>query len=124
MPRPSHLDTQPPEATEVPTLPLQALTERFQVSLADLCVLWVFTGVGQRHEDHPPFEGPEGSPVDACEASEKVHPACPGEAPYPLSDASATTLTRTEPVLGSGVLEGESRYRSPNRGGDVAKALM
>ena len=68
-----------------------------------------FVGVSQRHEDHPPFERPEDVSVDASETSEEVPTAFPGEAPYPLSDASTAMDTKTEPVVGSGVLEGECR---------------
>jgi hypothetical protein len=67
----------PPEASEVFKLPLQALAEGFEVSLAEFGILWVFVGIGQRHEDHPPLECPEGSPVDACKTSEEVPAACP-----------------------------------------------
>ncbi len=61
--------------------------------------------VGQRHEEESPFEGPEGASVDARDTSEEVCAACPGEAPYPLSDASTATPMSTEPVLSSGVLK-------------------
>jgi hypothetical protein len=59
MPRPSLLNTKPPESSEGPELPLKALSERFEVSLAEFGVLWVLLGVGQCHEDNPSFEGPE-----------------------------------------------------------------
>ena len=92
--------------------------------LAEFGILWLVLGVSQRHEDHPPLEGPEGSPVDACETSEEIPPACPGEAPYLISDASTTTPTGTEPVTSLGILEGECGYRPPNSGGDVGNPLM
>src|SRR5215218_3911704 len=111
MPCPPLLYTQPPESGEGLELPLKALTERFEVSLAEFGILWVFVGVGQRHEDHPSLERPEGSPVDASETEQEVPSACPGETPYLISGASSETLTRPEPVLKSGVLEGEGGYR-------------
>lgn len=63
-------------------------------------IIWVFVGVGQRHEDHPPPGGPEDASVDACQAPQEVPAARPGEAPYLLSDASTTTRGRT-PVVNS-----------------------
>ena len=93
----SALDPQSPEGGEGPELPLKALAEGFEMPLADVGILWVFVRVGQRHEDHPPFEGPEGVSVDACETSEEVPAACPREALYPVSVPSTATPTR-EPV--------------------------
>ena len=107
MPGTSHLYTQPPEGGEGPELPLEALTEGFEVPLAEFRVLWVFMRVGQGHEDDAPFERPEGASVYASETSEEVLAACPGEAPYPVSHASNMTLRRTEPVTGLGILEGK-----------------
>ena len=123
MPCASLLYTHPPESGECPAHPLKALAEGFEVAFTQGGILWVFPRVGQRHEDHPPLERPEGSPVDASETEQEVPSACPGEAPYPFSDASTATLTRTEAVSGR-VLKGEIRHRSPNRGGDVGNALM
>jgi hypothetical protein len=76
------------------------------VILAEFGILWVMLGVGQRHEDDPPFEGPEGTSVEARETPEEIPAACPGEAPYPISNTSTTTRRRTELVTGLGVLEG------------------
>ena len=81
-------------------------------------------GVSQCHEDDPPFESPEGSSVDACKTSEEVPTAFPGEAPYPISYASTTTPTGTEPVTSLGILEGKCGYRTSDGGGDVGNALM
>ena len=91
---------------------------------ADLGICWVLLGVCQRHEDHLPPEGLERGSIDACKTSEEVCAAFPGEAPYPISDASTATPMRTELVLGSGVLEGECGYRPTNRGGYVGNPLM
>ena len=124
MPCPSLLDTQPPEGGEGPILPLKALSERFEVSFAEFGILRVFMRIGQRHEDHPPLERPEGSPVNASETEQEVCAACPGETPYLISGASSETLTRPEPVLGSGVLEGECGYRPSYSRGDVGNPLM
>ena len=77
--------------------------------LADLRVIWIFVRIGQRHEDHPP---PEGAPVDARQTSEEVPAACPGEAPYPVSDASTVTLRKTELIL-SNVSSKESKDTDP-----------
>jgi hypothetical protein len=120
----SRLYAQPPEGSEGPVLPLKALAKGFEVILADLRVLWIFVGVGQRHEDHPPLERPEGSPGDVCETKQEVPSACPGETPYPVSHASTVTLRRTELILSNGFLEGECGYRSPYGRGDVGNALM
>jgi hypothetical protein len=94
------------------------------VILADLGLLWVFAGIGQRHEDHPPAEGFERGSIDASETEQEVPSACPGETPYLISDASSETLTRPEPVLDSGVLEGKCGYRLPYGGGDIGNVLM
>ena len=77
--------------------------------LAVLGVLWLFAGVGQRHEDHPPFEGPEGSSVDTRQTPQEIPAACPGEAPYPVSNTSTTTSMRTSLVTGLGVRKRECR---------------
>ena len=110
MPRSPLLYTQPPESGEGLEFSLQTLAEGFQVILAELGIIWVLLGVGQRHEDDPSFEGPEGDSVNARQTSEKVPAACPRETPYPVADASTPTSRRTELVIDSGVLEGESRY--------------
>jgi hypothetical protein len=47
--------------------PSKALTEGFQVILADLRILWIFVGVGQGNRDEASLEGPEGAAVDASE---------------------------------------------------------
>ena len=107
MPGSSLLYAKPPESGEEPELPLEALTEGFEVTFTENGVLWVFPRVGQRHEDDPSFDGLEDSPVDASEAAQEVHSACPGEAPYPVSVASTETPMRTEPVTRLGILEGE-----------------
>src|SRR5215218_8531080 len=124
MPCPPLLYTQPPESGEGLELPLKALTERFEVSLAEFGILWVFVRVGQRHEDHLPLERPEGSPVDASETEQEVPSACPGEAPYPVSGTSTVTLRRTELLLSNGLLKGEYGYRSPYGGGNIGTRLM
>ena len=80
--------------------------------------------VGQCHEDDASLEGPEGSPVDACEASEEVCAALPREAPYPVSDTTTATPARTEPILSNGILEGEGGYRPSYGGGDIGTRLM
>ena len=116
MPCPSLLYTHPPESGEGLELPLKALSERFEVSFAEFGVLWVYVRVGQSHEDDPPFEGFEGPSVDARETPQEVPTACPGEAPYPISAASATTHRRTTVISGCAVLEGECGYR-PSYGG-------
>src|SRR5215217_2938414 len=124
VPCPSLLNTKPPESSEGPKLPLKALTERLEVSLAKFGILWILLGVGQRHEDNPSSEGPEGASVDACKTSEEVPAAFPRETPNSGSNASTTMCRRTPVVTGCGVLEGESRHRSPNRGGDVGNPSM
>ncbi len=101
MPCSSLLYAKPPQGGERLVLPLKALSERFEVSFAKFGIIWVFVGVGQRHEDHPPLEGPERTSVDASETSEEVCAACPGEAPHPVSDASTTTRTRLRRLLAS-----------------------
>src|SRR5215217_4145969 len=105
MPRPSPLYAKPPEASAGLELPLKTLSERFEVSFAEFGVLWVCAGIGQRHEDHPPLERPEGSPVDACETKQQVPSACPGETPYLISGSSTTMPTGTEAVTCLGLLE-------------------
>ena len=107
MPRPSLLYAQPPESGERLELPLKALTEGFEVSFAEFGIIWVFVRIGQRHEDHPPFECLEGTSVDASQTSEEIPAACPGEAPYPVFDAPTAAPMRTLPVAGSSVLEGK-----------------
>ena len=72
MPGPPLLYTKPPESGEGPVHPLKALVQSFEVTFTADWILWVFVRIGQRHEDHPPFEGPEGASVDACQASEEV----------------------------------------------------
>ena len=123
MPCPSLLDTQPPESGEGLELPLKALAEGFEVSLAMFGIIWVFVGVGQCNEDDPPSECPEGAPVDTRQPPQQILAACPGEAPYPQSHTSTVTLTRTEPVLGS-VLEGECGYRPSYGRGDIGNPFM
>src|ERR687890_2853773 len=81
-------------------------------------------GVGQGYRDEPSLEGPEGTPVDGCETEQEVPAACPGETSYLISGVSSEMLSRPEPVLDSGVLEGECRYRPTNRGGYVGNPLM
>jgi hypothetical protein len=76
----SPLYTQSPESSEGPELPLKALAEGFEVSLAEDGILWVFPRVGQGHEDDAPSEGSKRSSIDASETSEEVPTACPGEA--------------------------------------------
>jgi hypothetical protein len=122
----SLLNTQPPDGGEGPELPLKALSERFEVSLAKFGILWILLGVGQRHEDHPPFEGLEGASVDASETPQEVPSACPGETPYPISYASTVTqwrTRRTEPVTSLKVFEGKCRYRPSYGRGDIGTRL-
>ena len=118
------LYAQPPEASEIPKLPLQALTEGFQVVLADLRVLWVFVGVGQGYRDEPSLEGLECGSIDACQTSEEMPTAFPGEAPYSICGTSTTTPTGTEPVTCLGILERECGYRPSYGRGDVGNLLM
>jgi hypothetical protein len=124
VPGSSLLYTQPPESSEDPVLPLKALTEGFEVSLTEDGILWIFVGVSQRHEDHPPFECPESSSVDTRQPPEQIPAACSGEAPYLLSVATTAMPMRTELVTGSGVPEGECRYRSSYERGKVGNPLM
>ena len=107
MPRPSLLNTKPPESSKGPVLPLKALSERFEVSFAELRILWVFARIGQRHEDHPSPKALERGSIDACKTSEEVCAACPGETLYPVSIASTVAPRRTELVPCLGVLKGE-----------------
>jgi hypothetical protein len=109
MPCPPLLYAQPPEGGEGSELPLKSLTEGFQVVLAEFGVLWIFVGVGQGYRDELSLERPECASVDASKTSEEVPAACPGEAPYPISDASTATPTSPEPVLGNRILKGECR---------------
>ncbi len=111
------LYAQPPEASEVPALPLQALAEGFEVILTEFRVLWVFVGVGQGYRDEPSLEGPEGAPVDASETSQEICAACPGEAPYPSPESSYIICMRCSPAFYLVILEGECRYRAPYGGG-------
>ena len=67
MPGSPPLDTHPPERTEGSILPLQALTEGFQVLLTNLRILGVIGRVGQGYEEQPALEEPEGSAVDGGE---------------------------------------------------------
>jgi hypothetical protein len=124
VPRASLLYAHPPEGGEGPVLPLEALAERFEVALAGFWVLWVFVGVGQRHEDDPSLEGSEGVSIDAGQTSEEIPAASLGEAPHPLSDAPTATSTRTEPILGRGVLEGEGGYGPSYGRGYAGNPLM
>jgi hypothetical protein len=101
------LYAQPPETSEVPTLPLQALAEGLQVVLTDLRILWVFVGVGQGYGDEPSLGGPEGTPVDASETSQEISAACPGEASYPSPDSSSVIRMRSSPGFYTVILEGE-----------------
>ena len=110
MPGYSPLYTQSPEGSEGLELPLKALAEGFEVSLAEFGILWVFPRVGQRNEDDASLEGLECVSVDTSQASEEVPAAFPGEAPYPISDASTTTPTGSEPVTGLDLFEGEGGY--------------
>src|SRR5215204_2000846 len=105
MPRASLLDAQPPEGGEGPELPLESLTEGFQVSLTEDGVLWALMRVGQCHEDNPSLEGSERTSIDARQTPQEVPAACPGEAAHLLSDTTTATPMRTEPDLGSGVLK-------------------
>ena len=116
---PSPLYTQPQESSEGLELPLKSLTEGFEVTLAEFGILWELLWVGQRHEDDPPSEGPEGASVDARQPPQEIPASCSGEATHPVSDAPTAAPMRTEPVLGSGVLEGECRYRPSYGRGDV-----
>jgi hypothetical protein len=109
VPRSSLLYTHPPESGEGPVLPLKALAQSLEVSLADDGILWVFPRVGQRYEDHPLFECLEGASVDASETPEEVCAACPGETPYPVPNASTVAPRRTELVPCLGVLKRECR---------------
>src|SRR5215204_1033998 len=63
MPCPSSLYAHPPESSEGPELPLKALAEGFEVSLAEFGFLWVFVRVGQGHEDDLSSEVLEGTSV-------------------------------------------------------------
>jgi hypothetical protein len=127
---PSLLYTHPPEGSEGPELPLKALSERFEVSLTEFGILWEVLRLGQRHEDNPSSEGPEGVSVDCRQTSEEIPAAFPGETPHPISEASTAMPLRTElvtcfGVLGVlGVLEGECRYRPPYGRGDIGTRLM
>src|SRR5215213_197712 len=123
VPCPSLLYTHPPESGEGPVLPLKALAQSLEVSLADDGILWVFPRVGQRHEDDPPFEGSEGASVDASQMSEEVPTACLGETPYLISAASSETPMRSEPVTCLGILEGECGYRPSYGRGKVGNIL-
>src|SRR5215204_3330197 len=124
VPRTSLLYTHPPESGEGPVHPLKALVQSFEVTFTAGWILWVFPRVGQRHEDHPPLEGPEGSSVDTRQPPQQIPAACPGEAPYTVSNTSTAPHRRTPVVPGCGVLEGECGYRPPNRGGYVGNALI
>jgi hypothetical protein len=94
------------------------------VVLAEFRVLWIFVGVGQGYRDEPSVEGLECGSIDACKTSEEVCAAFPGEAPYPISDASTTTPTGTEAVTSLGILEGKCRYRPSYSRGDISTPLM
>jgi hypothetical protein len=94
------------------------------VVLAEFRVLWIFVGVGQGFRDEPSVEGLECGSIDACKTSEEVCAAFPGEAPYPISDASTTTPTGTEAVTSLGILEGKCRYRPSYSRGDISTPLM
>ena len=124
MPCPSLLYTHPPEGGEGPVHPLKSLAEGFEVSFAEFGVPWVFPRICQRHEDDAASEGPEGTPVDASESAKEISAACPGEAPYPISDASTATPMRTELVTDPSVLEGECGYRPSYGRGKVSNPLM
>ena len=127
MPCSSPLDAQSPEGGEGFELPLKALAERFEVTFTEDGILRIFVGLGQRHEDHPPLEGPEGSPVDAGQTPEEISAACPGEAPYLISDASTVRQRRTrrsELVTSLRVFEGKCRYRPSYSRGDIGTRLM
>jgi hypothetical protein len=94
------------------------------VPLAEFGFLWPFMRVGQGYRDEPPLGRPEGASVDARQTSEEICAAFPGEAPYSISDAPTTTLTRTEPITCLGILEGKCRYRPSYGGGYVGNPLM
>jgi hypothetical protein len=72
VPGSSLLYTHPPEGGEGLELPLKALAEGCEVAFTEDGILWVFMRVGQRHEDNPSLECPEGSPVDASETEQEV----------------------------------------------------
>jgi hypothetical protein len=124
VPCPSPLDTHPPESGEGPVHPLKALVQSFEVTFTAGWILWVFSRVGQRHEDDPPFEGLECTSVDASQAPEEVPAACLGEIPYPISNTTTATPMRTELVLNNGILEGECGYRPSYCRGKVGIFLM
>jgi hypothetical protein len=94
------------------------------VTFTENGILWVFMRVGQCHEDDASLEGPEGSPVDACEASEEVCAALPREAPYPVPDTTTAIPRRTESVAILVILEGECEYRPSYGRGDIGTRLM
>jgi hypothetical protein len=91
------------------------------VTFTENGILWVFMRVGQCHEDDASLEG---SPVDACEASEEVCAALPREAPYPVSDITTAMPRRTESVAILVILEGECGYRPSYGRGDIGTRLM
>jgi hypothetical protein len=120
----SLLYTQPPESSESPELPLKALSECFEVPLAEFRILWVFMRVGQRQKVHPPFEVPKRASVDTRQTPQEIPPACPRETPHPVSNTSPTMLTRTEAVTCLGILEGEFGYRPSYGRGYIGNPLM
>ncbi len=113
MPGAPPLYAHPPEGCEPPVLPLKAPTQGLQVPLTDPRIFRVFARVGQGYGYEPPFEGPEGAPVDAGEASEEVPAAYPREASYPPPGTSVMTCTRTGPIPDTVVLEGEPETDPP-----------
>ena len=57
-----------PEGGELSISSLKALLEDFQVTLTNLGIIWIFTGIGKSYGNKPSLVGTEGSPVDTSEA--------------------------------------------------------
>ena len=82
--------------------------------LTDLGILRIDMRIGKCYGDKSPLEGPEGSSVDASEASEEIPTACPGETPYLPSATSRMVCTRIDLLSDSVLFNGETRTRLIN----------
>jgi hypothetical protein len=94
------------------------------VVLAEFGFIWIFVRIGQGYRDETSLEGPEGSPVDACQTSEEVPAACLGEASYPSPDSSSMICMRSGPCFYAFILEGERGYRPSYGGSDESTPFM
>jgi hypothetical protein len=113
-----------PKGGELSVLPLEALTKGFQVVLTDLGILRVFVRIGKGYGDEPPVERPEGSTVDACQASQEVPAAQPGESFYLAPDTLAMLPTGIDLAAGSVIVAEDTGERTSYSRGEVSTSFL